>query len=130
MLSGGPSVDAVAGLHQSNRAKSFPLRSSGIFAHACCVTTSLTAGLVLLYRSAFKHQEKKNNPAHDNNADDFTWKSWKKRRKFSICTSPIRTALIRDFWTYHCVCFLFTTDISKYLPYLNSTDILHIMQNI
>ena len=65
MLSGGPSVAAAAGLNQSTRAECFPLRSSGMFAHACCVTTRLLLVLVarvLLCRSAFKHQETKTTP--------------------------------------------------------------------
>ena len=36
---------AVAGLlHESTWPGCFPLRSSGMFAHACCVTTRVTAG--------------------------------------------------------------------------------------
>ena len=36
---------AVAGLHESTWPGCFPLRSSGMFAHACCVTTRVTAGV-------------------------------------------------------------------------------------
>ena len=36
---------AVAGLHESAWPGCFPLRSSGMFAHACCVTTRVTAGV-------------------------------------------------------------------------------------
>ena len=36
---------AVAGLHESTWPRCFPLRSSGIFAHACCVTTRVTTGV-------------------------------------------------------------------------------------
>ena len=36
---------AIAGLHESTRPGCFPLRSSGMFAHACCVTTRVTAGV-------------------------------------------------------------------------------------
>ena len=36
---------AVAGLHESTWPGCFPLRSSGVFAHACCVTTRVTAGV-------------------------------------------------------------------------------------
>ena len=36
---------AVAGLHESTWLGCFPLRSSGMFAHACCVTTRVTAGV-------------------------------------------------------------------------------------
>ena len=33
---------AVAGLHESTWPGCFPLRTSGMFAHACCVTTRVT----------------------------------------------------------------------------------------
>ena len=36
---------AVAGLHESTWPGCFPLRSSGMFAHACCVTAHVTAGV-------------------------------------------------------------------------------------
>ena len=36
---------AVAGLHESTWPGYFPLQSSGMFAHACCVTTRMTAGV-------------------------------------------------------------------------------------
>ena len=36
---------AVAGLHESTCPGCFPLRSSGMFAHARCVTTRVTAGV-------------------------------------------------------------------------------------
>ena len=36
---------AVAGLHESTWPGCFPLRSSGMFVHACCVTTRVTAGV-------------------------------------------------------------------------------------
>ena len=71
---------AVAGLHESTWPACFPLRSSGMFAHACCVTTRVTAGegggglaLWLGFRKTGKKQT--NNPALDNNADAFSWKS-------------------------------------------------------
>ena len=36
---------AVAGLYVSTWLGCFPLRSSGMFAHACCVTTPVTVGV-------------------------------------------------------------------------------------
>ena len=36
---------AVAGLNESTRPGCFPLRSSGMSAHACCVMTRVTAGV-------------------------------------------------------------------------------------
>ena len=36
---------AVAGLHESTWPGCFPVRSSGMFAHACFVTTRVTAGV-------------------------------------------------------------------------------------
>ena len=59
-----------------------------MFAHVCCVTTRVTAVVwvvaVLLYGSAFKNKKKRqDNPALDNNTDDFSWKSWKKKRNFT-----------------------------------------------
>ena len=36
---------AVAGLHESTWPGCFPLRSSGMFAHPCCVTTRVIAGV-------------------------------------------------------------------------------------
>ena len=36
---------AVAGWHESTWPGCFPLRSSGMFAYACCVTTRVTAGV-------------------------------------------------------------------------------------
>ena len=36
---------AVAGLHESTWPGCFPLRYSGMFAHARCVTTRVTAGV-------------------------------------------------------------------------------------
>ena len=36
-------------------------------------------------------KNKTNKPALDNNADVFSWKSWKKKRKFMKFTSPIKT---------------------------------------
>ena len=36
---------AVAELHESIWPECLPLRSSGMFAHACCVTTRVTAGV-------------------------------------------------------------------------------------
>ena len=37
--------DAVARLHESTWLGCFTLRSSGMFAHSCCVTTRVTAGV-------------------------------------------------------------------------------------
>ena len=36
---------AVTGLHESSWPGCFPLRSSEMFAHACCVTMRVTAGV-------------------------------------------------------------------------------------
>ena len=36
---------AVAGLHESTWPGCFPLRSPGMFAHACCVTTRVIAAV-------------------------------------------------------------------------------------
>ena len=75
---------AVAGLHESTWPGCFPLRPSGMFAHACCVTTRATAGvggggLALWLGFSKIRGEKANNPALDNNAHVFSWKSWEKR---------------------------------------------------
>ena len=43
-------------------------------------------------------KKKTNNPALDNHAQVFSWKFWKKKRKFREFTSPIRTALTRYFY--------------------------------
>ena len=50
-------------------------------------------GLALWLRFQKSGEKKANNPALDNNADVFSWKSLKKKRKFRKFTSPIRTAL-------------------------------------
>ena len=53
---------AVAGLRESTWPGCFPLRSSGMFAHACCVTTRVTASVgsdSLALWPDFKNQEKK-----------------------------------------------------------------------
>ena len=68
---------AVAGLHESIWLGCFPLRSAGMFAHAFCVTTRVTAGVggggLALWLSFQKSGEKMaNNPALDNNADVFS----------------------------------------------------------
>ena len=60
----------------------FPLWSSGIFSHACCVTTRVAAGVGsggLALWLGFQDSGKKKNNALDNNADVFPWKSCKKR---------------------------------------------------
>ena len=66
---------AVAGLHESTWPGCFPLRSSRMFAHACCVTTRVTAGAggggLALWLGFQKSGKKINNPALDNNADFF-----------------------------------------------------------
>ena len=53
---------AVAGLHESTWPGCFPLRSSGMLAHACCVTTRVVDGVGgggLALWLDFKNQEKK-----------------------------------------------------------------------
>ena len=74
---------AVAGLHESTWLGCFPLRSSGLFAHACCVTTHVTAGVGgggLALWLGFKNQGKKeNSPVLDNNADVFSGNPGKER---------------------------------------------------
>ena len=70
---------AVAGLHESTRPGCFPLqRSSGMFAHACCVTTRVTAGvggwrscLMSRLSKIRKKRQTTNNPALDNSTDVF-----------------------------------------------------------
>ena len=89
---------AVAGLHESIRPGCFPLRSSGMFAYACCVTTRVAAGvggggLALWLGFQNSGKKKTNNHALDNNADVFHGNPGKKKRKFRKFTSPIRTAL-------------------------------------
>ena len=69
-----------------------------MFAHACCVTTHVTAGvggggLALWLRFQKSGKKKTNNPALDNDADVLSCVSWKKERKFRKFTSPIRTPL-------------------------------------
>ena len=67
---------AVAGLHESTRPECFPLRSSGMFAHACCMTTRVTAGVggwrsCLMSRLSKIRKKTTNNPTLDKNADVF-----------------------------------------------------------
>ena len=78
---------AVAALHESTWPGCFPLRSSRMFAHACCVTMRVTAGVGggSLYCSAVKNQEKKDKqPGVDNNAAVFHGNPGKKRGIFVI----------------------------------------------
>ena len=68
---------AVARLHESTCPGCFPLQSFGIFAHACCVTTRVIAGvggggLALWLGFQKPGKKKRNNAALDNNADVFS----------------------------------------------------------
>ena len=77
---------AVAGLREPTWPGCFPLRSSGMFAHACCVTTRVTAGVggggLALWLGFQKSGKKTTNRALDNNEDVFHGNPGKKKRKF------------------------------------------------
>ena len=86
-------------LHESTWPGCFPLRSSGMFAHVCCVTTGVTAGVVggglalwLGYQKSGKKIPKVQTTALDNNATFFHGNPGKNEEIYEI-TSPIRTAL-------------------------------------
>ena len=90
---------AVAGLHESTWPGCFPLRSSGMFAHAYCVTTRVTAGVgggsLALWLGFQKPAKKRQTTPRSIIMQTFFHGNPGKKGKFRKFTSSMRTALNR-----------------------------------